>query len=122
VAVSDWERLVASKGFELTVQDNGEGTVQVAVAGAIDMSSAYDFDDALRRVERDAPARLVLDLRGLEFMDTAGLSRLVALHTRCRRASRRLTLVRGPRVIERLLALARLDDQFEVVGDPVPLR
>lgn len=109
------------KSFELTVQDDGTDTMRVAVAGAIDVSSAFDFDDALRRVERDAPGQLVVDLRGLEFMDSAGLARLVALHTRCRRASRRLTLVRGPRVVERLLSLARLDDQFDVIGDPAPV-
>lgn len=105
------------KSFELTVEDNGGDTLRVAVAGTIDLSCACDFDKALRRVEREAPARLVLDLRALEFMDTAGLSGLIALHTRCRRACRRLTLVRGPRVVEPLLALARLDDQFDVVGD-----
>jgi anti-anti-sigma factor len=108
---------MASKGFELTVQNHGGDTLSVAVAGAIDVASAYDFDDALRRVERDAPDKLVLDLRRLDFMDSAGLSRIIALHTRCRRARRRLTLVRGPQAIERLLALARLDDEFDVVGD-----
>ena len=109
---------MASKGFELTVQDHGEDTLNVAVAGAIDLSCACDFDEELRRVERNAPGQLVLDLRHLDFMDSAGLSRLVALHTRCRRASRRLTLVRGPKAVERLLALARLDDEFDVVADP----
>jgi anti-sigma B factor antagonist len=112
---------VASKSFELTVQDSDVETMCVAVAGAIDVASAFDFDDALRRVERNAPGRLVVDLRELEFMDSAGLARLIALHTRCRRASRRLTLVRGPRVVERLLSLARLDDQFDVVGDPAAI-
>ena len=106
---------MASKSFELTVQDDGEDTMNVAVAGAIDLSCACDFDDALRRVEREAPGKLVLDLRRLDFMDSAGLSRLVALHTRCRRASR-------PQAVERLLALARLDDQFDVVGDPPGVR
>jgi anti-sigma B factor antagonist len=113
---------MASKSFELTVQQDGEETLSVAVAGAIDLSCACDFDDALRRVERDAPGRLVLDLRRLDFMDSAGLSRLVALHTRCRRARRRLTLVRGPQAVERLLALARLDDEFDVVGDLASVR
>ena len=113
---------MASKSFELTVQDNGEDTMNVAVAGAIDLSCACDFDDALRRVERNAPGKLVLDLRRLDFMDSAGLSRLVALHTRCRRARRRLTLVRGPQAVERLLALARLDDEFDVIGDPSTAR
>lgn len=113
---------MASKRFELTVQEDGEETMNVAVAGAIDLSSACDFDDALRRVERRAPGKLVLDLRRLDFMDSAGLSRIIALHTRCHRASRRLTLVRGPQAVERLLALARLDDEFDVVGDPAAVR
>jgi len=113
---------MASKSFELTVQDDNEDTMNVAVAGAIDLSCACDFDDALRRVERNAPGKLVLDLRRLDFMDSAGLSRLVALHTRCRRARRRLTLVRGPQAVERLLALARLDDEFDVIGDPSTAR
>ena len=108
---------MASRSFELTVQHDGGDTMNVAVAGTIDLSCAYDFDDALRRVEREAPDKLVLDLRGLDFMDSAGLSGIIALHTRCRRARRRLTLVRGPEAIERLLALARLDDEFDVVGD-----
>ena len=107
---------MASKSFELTVQNHGD-TMSVAVAGAIDLACAYDFDDALRRAEREAPGELVLDLRRLDFMDSAGLSRIIALHTRCRRARRRLTLVRGPQAIERLLALARLDDEFDVVRD-----
>lgn len=113
---------MASRSFELTVQQDGGDTMNVAVAGAIDLSCACDFDDALRRVERHAPGKLVLDLRRLDFMDSAGLSRIIALHTRCRRASRRLTLVRGPQAVERLLALARLDDQFDVVGDPSAAR
>ena len=113
---------MASRSFELTVQQDGGDTMNVAVAGAIDLSCACDFDDALRRVERNAPGKLVLDLRRLDFMDSAGLSRIIALHTRCRRASRRLTLVRGPQAVERLLALARLDDQFDVVGDPAAAR
>jgi anti-sigma B factor antagonist len=113
---------MASKSFELTVQQDDGDTMSVAVAGAIDLSCACDFDDALRRVERHAPGKLVLDLRRLDFMDSAGLSRIIALHTRCRRARRRLTLVRGPQAVERLLALARLDDQFDVVGDPAAVR
>jgi anti-sigma B factor antagonist len=113
---------MASRSFELTVRQDHGDTMNVAVAGAIDLSCACDFDDALRRVERHAPGKLVLDLRRLDFMDSAGLSRIIALHTRCRRASRRLTLVRGPQAVERLLTLARLDDQFDVVGDPSAAR
>lgn len=109
---------MAQGGFELTVRQQVDGATNVAIAGVIDMASTYDFDDALRRIEREHPVELVLDLSQLDFMDSAGLSRLVALHTRCRRASRPLTLVRGPQIVDRLLALSRLDDTFHLVGAP----
>ena len=71
------------------------------------MTRAYDFDDAMRRIERDAPGRVLLDLRGLEFLDTTGLARLVALRRRCRRGGRRLVLVRGSQAVEPVVRRSR---------------
>jgi anti-sigma B factor antagonist len=103
--------------IQLTVQRPDEDTVHVIVHGALDLVRAYDFDDAMRRIERDAPGRLLLDLRPLEFLDTTGLSRLLAVQRRCRRARRRLVLVRGPLAVQRIFAMCS-DEQFELVGDP----
>ena len=103
--------------IQLTVQRPNDDTVHVIVHGALDLVRAYDFDDAMRRIERDAPARLLLDLRPLEFLDTTGLSRLLAVQRRCRRARRRLVLVRGPLAVQRIFAMCS-DEQFELVGDP----
>jgi anti-sigma B factor antagonist len=103
--------------IQLTVQRPDDETVHVIVHGALDLVRAYDFDDAMRRIERDAPARLLLDLRPLEFLDTTGLSRLLAVQRRCRRARRRLVLVRGPLAVQRIFAMCS-DEQFELVGDP----
>ena len=87
--------------LQLTVQHPDFDTVQVTIEGALDVTRAYDFDDAMRRIERDGPGRVILDLRGLEFLDTTGLARLVALR-RCRRTGRRLVLVRGSQAVQRL--------------------
>ena len=103
--------------IQLTVQRPDDDTVHVIVQGALDLVRAYDFDDAMRRIERDAPGRLLLDLRPLEFLDTTGLSRLLAVQRRCRRARRRLVLVRGPLAVQRIFAMCS-DEQFELVGDP----
>jgi anti-anti-sigma factor len=75
----------------------------------------------MRRIERDAPGRLLLDLRSLEFLDTTGLSRLVAVRRRCRRAGRRLVLVRGSHAVQRLFALASVGEEFELIRDPEEL-
>jgi anti-sigma B factor antagonist len=107
--------------IQLTVQHPDFDTIHVSVAGSLDLARAYDFDDAMRRIERDAPGRLLLDLRGLEFLDSSGLSRLVALRRRCRRTGRRLVLVRGSHAVQRLFALTAMNEHFELVRDPAEL-
>ena len=107
--------------IQFTVQHPDFDTVHVSLQGSLDLARAYDFDDEMRRIERAAPGRVLLDLRELDFLDTAGLSRLVALRRRCRRAGRRLVLVRGSRSVQQLFALMSLDEQFELVSDPSEL-
>ena len=104
--------------IDLTVQRPDHDTVQVTVHGALDLIRAYDFDDAMRRIERSAPGRLLLDLRSLEFLDTTGLARIVAVRRRCRRSGRRLVIVRGPQAVQRIFAMSYDDEHFELVGDP----
>jgi anti-sigma B factor antagonist len=104
--------------IHLTVQRPDPETVHVTIHGALDLVRAYDFDDAMRRIERSAPRRLLLDLRSLDFLDTTGLARIVAVRRRCRRNGRRLVVVRGPHAVQRLFALSSDDEQFELVGDP----
>jgi len=104
--------------IQLTVQRPDHDTVHVTIHGALDLLRAYDFDDAMRRIERSAPGRLLLDLRSLEFMDTTGLSRIMAVRRRCRRNGRRLVVVRGRQAVHRIFTMSSADEQFELVGDP----
>jgi anti-sigma B factor antagonist len=105
--------------LQYTVQRPDFDTIHVTLQGSLDVARAYDFDDAMRHIERTAPGRILIDLRKLDFLDTTGLSRLLAVRRRCRRAGRRLVLVRGSRAIQQLFAAVSLDEQFELVGDPV---
>jgi anti-sigma B factor antagonist len=105
-------------GFELTVQHVGRGAVSLRLSGALDLAHAYRFDDELRHAERDASSLLVLDLRDLDFVDSAGISRILAARRRARRAGRRMVLVRGSRAVQRFLQLAALTEHFEFVTSP----
>ena len=105
-------------GFELTVQHLGTGAVALRMRGALDLAYAYRFDDQLRHAERDASRCLVLDLRELDFVDSAGISRILAARRRARRAGRRLVLVRGCTAVQRFLQLAALTEHFEFVATP----
>jgi anti-sigma B factor antagonist len=103
-------------GFGLTIEELEPGTVRMALRGELDLAHAYTFDEELRRVETQHPATLVLDLRELTFLDSCGLARLLAARRRSRRLGHRLLLVRGSTAVQRLFALAAVDEAFEMVS------
>ena len=104
-------------GFEVTIEDRG-GTVLVAPRGELDIHTAPRLDDELRRAEARSPEVLVLDLQGLDFMDSTGLRLLIMADVRAREQGRRLVVVRGNEMIQRVLRVTRLDERLDFVDGP----
>ena len=104
-------------GFGLTIEEYELGAVRFALRGELDLAHAYTFDEELRAVEATRPSAVVIDLRELSFLDSCGLARLLAARRRARRLGHRLLLVRGPATVQRLFALAAVDEAFEIVSD-----
>ena len=96
----------------------GPGVICVEVDGDLDMTLAYEFDLQLQRIEANGTTTLVLDMRGVKFVDSAGLARILAAARRADKAGRRLVLVRGSKPVERLFAMTGVEQRFEMVGDP----
>jgi anti-anti-sigma factor len=105
------------RGFGLTIEPLAGGAVRVALRGELDLEHAYTFDEELRRVEGARPPCLVLDLRGLSFLDSCGLARLLAAQRRARRERRRLLFVRGGAAVQRLLAITLVSDHLDMVNE-----
>jgi anti-sigma B factor antagonist len=103
--------------FNVTISERG-GAVHVSLQGELDISTAPRLEDDLRRTEADGPAVILLDLSGLDFMDSTGLRLLINADNRAREAGRRLVLVRGNEMVQRVLRLTRLDERLEIVDDP----
>ena len=91
-----------------------DGGVWLTLVGELDLATLHLLEDEL---ERTAPTekRLVLDLRALEFIDSSGLHALLRADRRLRDAGGELTIVRGPRVVERLFRLTGLDTRLRIV-------
>jgi anti-sigma B factor antagonist len=103
--------------LELTTETDGS-TVRVILEGELDIASAGQVERELNRIEQDPPPTLVLDLRGLAFMDSTGLRLVVAADARAREASRRCVVVRGPEAVQRIFRMTRLDERLDMVDDP----
>lgn len=102
----------------ITIESLAVDTVCVTLSGELDFARAYTFDEEMRRLEAQRPGSIVLDLRALNFLDSAGLGRVLALQRRANRDGRRLVVVRGCRAVERLFALTALDMRLEMVSEP----
>ena len=77
----------------------------LAVSGELDLASSSTLEDELARVGDSDSAVVIIDLSGLEFMDSTGLSVVVRAHQRAQEKGRRFGLVKGRPQVQRLLSL-----------------
>lgn len=95
----------------------GDGAARVSLRGELDLSTVDKVEEALRRVERDEPPVVVVDLSALTFLDSTGLRTIVTADQRARRSNRRLVVVKGPETVHRVFTITRLDERLEMVDD-----
>ena len=93
------------------------GGAQVALVGELDIATAPKLDEEVRRLEAEGRELIVIDLRGLEFMDSGGLRALLAADARARERGARVVIVRGDDRIQKVLRITRLDERLEMVDD-----
>jgi anti-anti-sigma factor len=107
----------ADSAFEAQCERRGEAAV-VSVLGEVDLASAEKLRAVLGVPEAQA-ATVVLDLRGVTFIDSSGLSVIVAEHQRAQAEQRRLVVaVEGAAMVERLFDLTGLHRTLTIVSDP----
>jgi anti-sigma B factor antagonist len=94
-------------------------SVVVHVSGELDLLTAPRLSTQLDLAEAIVvpPAPVVLDLTGLTFLGSAGLSVLIAHHRRCTELGSRLEIVPGGRAVTRPLAVTGLDQLLTIVPD-----
>ena len=102
--------------LELTTTGR-EGGARVALTGELDIATAPKLEEEVRRLEGEGHRLIVIDLRGLDFMDSSGLRALLAADTRARERGGRMVIVRGHERIQRVLRITRLDERLEIVDD-----
>jgi anti-sigma B factor antagonist len=94
----------------------------IAATGELDLSGAALLEAELERLEAEPElGTVVLDLRGLEFMDSSGLRLVVLADMRAREAGRRFVLVRGPETVHRVFEITRMSERLDFVADPAEI-
>ena len=104
-----------STEFNVVVRRDG-GALVVAPEGELDMATVDSLRAALETDLGDART-LVLDLRGLGFLDTSGLQLVFQQQRRAEEEGFAFVLVRGQRHVQRLFDIAGMNDRLTIVDD-----
>ena len=108
--------------LEFETTRNGSVAV-VRPVGELDLSGAAVVEAELERLaEEPELGTVVLDMRGLEFMDSSGLRLVVVADMRAREAGRRFSLIRGDETVHRVFEITRMSDRLDFVDDEAAVR
>jgi len=80
-----------------TQEDERSGARVVALQGVLTIRTIFDFQHEVRKPNG---GNLILDLSGVDYMDSAGLGAILGARASCERQGKRLALVgASPRVL-----------------------
>jgi anti-sigma B factor antagonist len=92
--------------------------VLVQPFGELDVATAAELEAAINGVEQTGESVIVLDLRGVDFIDSTGLRTVLALSMPRRRPGPEVAVVRGPDQVQRIFELTGTTDRVRFVDDP----
>jgi anti-sigma B factor antagonist len=95
-------------------------TALVALRGELDLVSISKVAEVMDRLEPhpDGVRHIVLDLRGLSFIDLPALRELIKQNEFARANRHNLAVIRGSGTIDRVLKLTGVEEMLVLVDDP----
>lgn len=99
--------------MELEVQDAGDTRIITVRDARIDAAVAIGFKEAVRKAAAEGPARVVIDLAAVSFLDSSGLGALVAA-MKLLAPDRALELAALQPNVARVFRLTRMDSVFRI--------
>lgn len=95
-----------------------DGTVEIAPRGEIDVDTAYEVKEAVAEVlSKDSPTRIELNMRLVSFIDSVGISAMVAGFQTAEVSGVKLVVTEPSRFVHRQLWVTGLLGLF---GAPEP--
>ena len=117
VVVADIEPTTPPTELRCEIVRNGQAA-WVQPFGELDLDSVHRIEGALEELRGDGCPEVVLDLRGLTFMDSTGLRLVIRWDSAAREDGFRFAIVPGPEVVQRVFRLTGMDDHLTVVDPP----
>lgn len=82
-----------------------DGAARVALQGELDLASARQMEEHFASLDEQSPSRVMVDLAGLEFIDSSGLRVLLLADARARERGYELVLLAGQEPVQRIFEM-----------------
>ena len=100
--------------FSLRTEEKGGVTV-LHLEGELDLAGVPELQEALHSAQHGDVSKIVVDLRGLTFLDSSGLGALIAADTAGRVGHVAVSFVRGNETVHRVFLLTAMEDRLNWV-------
>ena len=94
---------------------NTDDAVTIAIGGQLIYSDTSNFTEILKRVEETVGAACILDLAGLEHIDSSGLRMVLLLHDACKERGAALTIKFAKGHVREMLFHCRFETIVDIV-------
>jgi anti-sigma B factor antagonist len=95
--------------------DQDQAGVTVTVTGDVDLSTVGPLERARERALSNSPSRVLIDLRGVSFIDSSGLKFLIETDRLSRAGGWKLQLVRPAQTAMRVLVVTGVEKHLPFV-------
>jgi anti-sigma B factor antagonist len=116
--VGETEPSIPPTELRCEITRNG-GAAWVQPFGELDLDTVHRVEAALDELRGAGCADMVLDLRGLTFMDSTGLRLVIRWDNAARENGFRFAIVLGQEPVQRVFRLTGMDGHL-AVADPPP--
>ncbi len=107
--------MTVQEHFRIDVKHESDRAV-LLLYGELDLASAPVLEGELDGIDLAKTAAVVLDLQGLDFIDSTGLRMILASQERLRELGGTFAITRGSPQVQRLLAITRADEHLRVLA------
>jgi anti-sigma B factor antagonist len=111
------EEEYTTEPFQMRVEAQDD-IAHARLSGEFDYSSEAEFSEQLGKVVKNGVRRVVVDLRGLTFIDSSGIRAVLSAWRRSRNHDIEFALVPGPDQVRQVLSLTGIDRVIPVIDDP----
>ena len=109
---------MSGERFTFKAERTGDAAV-ATLAGELDMAATFRIEPELERLTRNTDVTtLVVDMAGVEFMDSSALGLLLATEQRLRANGIRFVIANPSKSVRRMLALTGAGDALSITTSP----